>query len=105
VKALGRRDAIPATVNGMAAAPARTNPRWALWQRPQRCGAYGNGTPPYLPLCLVRTDVSKLPRAHLKTSQPSAALLPSKLPLCGYKISHDARIAARIVLTAAYSTA
>jgi hypothetical protein len=58
VEALGRWDAIPATVNGMAAAPASTNPRWALWQQPQRCGACGNGMPPYLPLCSVRTNVS-----------------------------------------------
>jgi hypothetical protein len=58
VKALGWWDAIPATVNGMAAAPARTNSRWALWRQPQRCVAYGNGTPPYLPLCPVRTDVN-----------------------------------------------
>jgi hypothetical protein len=56
VEALGRRGAIPATVNGMAAAPARTNPRRALWQQLQRCGACGDGTPPYLPLCPVRTD-------------------------------------------------
>jgi hypothetical protein len=61
MKALGRWDAIPATVNGMAAALARTNPRWALWRQPQRCGAYGNGTPPYLPLCPVQTDVSSSP--------------------------------------------
>jgi hypothetical protein len=58
VEALGRWDAIPATVNGMATAPARTNPRWALWQQPQRCGACGNGMPSYLPLCSVRTNVS-----------------------------------------------
>jgi hypothetical protein len=50
--------AIPATVNGMAAAPARTNPRQALWQQLRRCGACGIGTSPYLPLCPVRTDVS-----------------------------------------------
>jgi hypothetical protein len=58
VEALGQWDAIPATVNGMAAAPARTGARQALWQRLQHCGACGNGTPPYLPLYLVRTDVS-----------------------------------------------
>jgi hypothetical protein len=58
VEALGRWDAIPATINGMATAPARTGTRWALWQQRQHCGACGNGMPPYLPLCLVRTDVS-----------------------------------------------
>jgi hypothetical protein len=57
-KALGRRGAIPATVNGMVAAPARTNPRRAPWQQLRRCGACRNGTPPYLPLYLVRIDVS-----------------------------------------------
>jgi hypothetical protein len=105
VEALGRWDAIPATVNGMAAVPARTTTRRALWQQLQHCGAYGNGTPPYLTLRLVRTDVSNSLEARLKTSQPSAALLPSKPLLFGYKIRHDGRIAARIVRAAAYSTA
>jgi hypothetical protein len=41
----------------------------------------------------------------LKISQPSAALLPSKPPLFGYKIRHDGRIAAKTVKVAAYSTA
>jgi hypothetical protein len=103
VEALGRWDAIPATVNGMAAAPARTGTRRALWQQRQHCGACGNGMPPYLPLCLVRTDVSNSLKPE--TSQPSAALLPSKPPLFGYKTRHDGRIAARIVRAAAYSTA
>jgi hypothetical protein len=58
VEALGRWDAIPATVNGMATAPARTGARQALWQQLQRCGACWNGMPPYLPLCSVQTDVS-----------------------------------------------
>jgi hypothetical protein len=58
VEVLGRWNAIPATVDGMAAAPARTGARQALWQRPQHCGACGDGTPPYPPLYLVRTDVS-----------------------------------------------
>jgi hypothetical protein len=58
VEALGWWDAIPATVNSMAAAPAHTGARQALWQQLQHCGACGNGTPPYLPLCLVRTDVN-----------------------------------------------
>jgi hypothetical protein len=58
MEALGRWGAIPATVNGMAAAPARMNPRRALWQQLRRCGACGNGTPPYMPLCPVRTNVS-----------------------------------------------
>jgi hypothetical protein len=57
-EALGRRGTIPATVNGMVVAPARTNPRRALWQQLRRCGAYGNGMLPYPPLCPVRTDVS-----------------------------------------------
>jgi hypothetical protein len=104
VEALGRWDAIPATVNGMAAAPVRTGTRQALWQQLQHCEACGNGTPPYLPLCLVRTDVSNSLEAYLRTSQPSAALLPSRPPLFGYKIRHDGRIAARIAWAAAYST-
>jgi hypothetical protein len=58
VEALGRWDAIPATVNGMAAAPAITGTRQVLWQRLQQCGARGNGILPYLPLYPVRTDVS-----------------------------------------------
>jgi hypothetical protein len=58
VEALGRWDAIPATVNGMAAALASAGARQALWQRLQHCGARGNGMPPYLLLYPVRTDVS-----------------------------------------------
>jgi hypothetical protein len=48
----------PCHCYGMAAAPARTGARQALWQRLQHCGACGNGTPPYLSLCSVRADVS-----------------------------------------------
>jgi hypothetical protein len=48
----------PCHCYGMAAAPARTGARQVLWQRLQHCGACGNGTPPYLPLCSVRADVS-----------------------------------------------
>jgi hypothetical protein len=59
-----------------------------------------------LPATGSRTDRrQQLPRIRLKTSRPSAALLPSRPPLCGYKIRHDGRIAARIVQTAAYSKA
>jgi hypothetical protein len=59
-----------------------------------------------LPATVPRTDQrQQLPRARLKTSRPSAALLPSKLPLFGYKIRHDGRIAARTVKAAVYSTA
>jgi hypothetical protein len=49
---------LPCHCYGMAAAPARTGARQSLWQGFWRCGAYGNGTSPCLPLCLVRTDVS-----------------------------------------------
>jgi hypothetical protein len=105
VEALGRWDAIPATVNGMAAAPARTNhtpgavaTALALWGVREWGAA--------LPATVPRTNRrQQLPRAHLKTSQPSAALLTSKPPLFGYGIRHDGRIAARIVRAAAYSTA
>jgi hypothetical protein len=48
----------PCHCYGKAAAPARTGARQALWQQLQHCGACGNGTPPYLRLYLVRTDVS-----------------------------------------------
>jgi hypothetical protein len=59
-----------------------------------------------LPATVPRTDRRQQPpRARLKTSRPFAALLPSKLPLFGYKIRHDGRIAARTVKAAAYSTA
>jgi hypothetical protein len=58
VEALGRWDAIPATVDSMAAAPASTGARQALLQQLQHCEACGNGTPPYLPLCLLRTNIS-----------------------------------------------
>jgi hypothetical protein len=58
VETLGRWDTIPATVNGMAAAPASTGARQALWQRLQHCGVRGNGMPPYLLLYLVRTNVN-----------------------------------------------
>jgi hypothetical protein len=48
----------PCHCYGMAAAPARTGARQALWQRFQHRGTCGNGTPPYWPLCSVRADVS-----------------------------------------------
>jgi hypothetical protein len=104
VKALGRWDAIPATANGMAVAPVRTNhtpgtvaAALALWSVREWDAA--------LPATVPCTDRrQQLPRAHLRTSQPSIALLPSKPPLFGYKTRHDDWIAARIVRTAAYST-
>jgi hypothetical protein len=58
VRALGWWNAISATVNSMAAVPARTSARQALWQQLQHCEACGNGVPPYPPLCSVRTNVS-----------------------------------------------
>jgi hypothetical protein len=68
----------------------------ALWSVLERDAA--------LPATVLRTDQrQQLPRAHPKTSQPSAAFLPSKPPLFGYKIRHDGRIAARIARAAAYS--
>jgi hypothetical protein len=105
VEALGRWDAIPATVDGMAAALARTNPTpgavaTVLVLRSVRERDVA------LPVTAPRTDRrQQLPRAYQKTSQPSAALLPSKPLLFGYKIGHDGRIAARIVRTAAHYTA
>jgi hypothetical protein len=48
----------PCHCYGMATAPARTGARQTLWQRLRHCGACGNGTPPYLPLCSVRADVN-----------------------------------------------
>jgi hypothetical protein len=88
----------------MAAAPVRTNhtpgavaTALAQWSVRERDAA--------LPATVPRTDRrQQLPRARLKASQPSAALLPSKPPLFGYKIRHDGHIAARIVRTVAYST-
>jgi hypothetical protein len=58
VEALGWWDAIPATANGMAAAPARTNHTPGAVATALAQWSVRNGTPPYLPLCLVRTDVS-----------------------------------------------
>jgi hypothetical protein len=70
----------------------------ALWSVRERDAA--------LPATVPRMDRrQQLQRARLKTSQPFAALLPSKPPLFGYKIRHDGRIAARIAQAAAYSTA
>jgi hypothetical protein len=105
VEALGRRGAIPATVNGMAASPRVYEPTPgavatapALWSVQERDAA--------LPATVPRTGRrQQLPRTRLKTSRPSAALLPSKLLLFGCKIRHDSRIAARTVKAAAYSTA
>jgi hypothetical protein len=48
----------PCHCYGMAAASARTGACQALWQRLGHCGACGNGTPPYSPLCSVQADVS-----------------------------------------------
>jgi hypothetical protein len=105
VEALGRRGSIPATVNGMAAAPRTYEPTSgavatapALWSVQERDAA--------LPAIVPRTDRrQQLPQTRPKTSRPSAALLPSKLLLFGYKIRHDSQIAARTVQAAAYSTA
>jgi hypothetical protein len=105
VEALGRWDAIPATIDGMAAAPARTNrtPGAVATVLALRSVRERNVA---LPVTAPRTDRrQQLPRAYQKTSQPSAALLPSKLLLFGYKIGHDGRIAARIVRTAGHSIA
>jgi hypothetical protein len=55
VRPVGRH---PCHCHGMAAAPARTGARQALWQQLPHCGACGNVTLPYLRLYLVRTDVS-----------------------------------------------
>jgi hypothetical protein len=104
VEVLGRRGAIPATVNGMTDAPRVYKPTPGavataptLWSVRERDAA--------LPTTVPRTDRrQQLPRARLKTSRPSAALLPLKLPLFGYKIRHDGQIAARTVKAAAYST-
>jgi hypothetical protein len=48
----------PCHCYGMAAAPARTSARRALWQQLPHCEACGNGVSPYLTLYLVQTDVS-----------------------------------------------
>jgi hypothetical protein len=100
---LGRRGAIPATINGMAAAPARTPTPGtvvtapALWSVREWDAA--------MPATVPRTDRRQQPpRARLGTSQPFTAPQPSKLPLFGYKIRHDGQIAARTVKAAAYST-
>jgi hypothetical protein len=57
---LGRRSAIPATVELQPAAPVHTKPHRALWQQLRRCEACGNGTPPRLPLYSVQIVVSNL---------------------------------------------
>jgi hypothetical protein len=94
VVTLGRRDAIPATVG---------------CRRPPSCiqhhaGHCGNSSA--TPATVSRTDRRQQPpQARLGTSRQTTALLPSKLPLFGYKIRHDDQIAARTVKTAAYSTA
>jgi hypothetical protein len=57
------------------------------------------------PTIVPRTDRHQQPpRAHLGTSGPTTAPLPSKLPLFGYKIRHDGQIATRTDKAAAYST-
>jgi hypothetical protein len=87
----GRPRAYKPTPGTVATAPT-------LWSVRERNAA--------LPATVPRTDRhQQLPRARLKTSRPSAALLPSMLPLFGYKIRHDGRIAARTVKAAAHSTA
>jgi hypothetical protein len=95
----------PCHCYGMAAAPraygrtpgavATAPALWSVWERDA-----------FLLTIVLRTGRrQQLPRAYQKTSQPSAAPLPSKPPLFGYKIGHDDRIAARTVRTAAHSTA
>jgi hypothetical protein len=48
----------PCYCYGMAAAPARTGARQALWQRLQHRGTCWEGTPFYLLLYSVRANVS-----------------------------------------------
>jgi hypothetical protein len=83
VEALGQWDAIPATVDGMAAAPARTNPTSGTVATVQALRSVRERDAA-LPVTAPRTDRRQLlPRAYQKTSQPSAALLPSKPLLFG----------------------
>jgi hypothetical protein len=48
----------PCHCHSMAAVPARAGARQALQQQLQHCETCWNGTPPYLLLCSVRTNVS-----------------------------------------------
>jgi hypothetical protein len=102
---LGRRGAIPATVNGMVAAPRAYNPTPgtvatapALWSVRERDTA--------MPATVSRTDRRQQPpRARLGTSRASTAFQPSKPPLLEFEIRRDGQIAARTVKAVAYSTA
>jgi hypothetical protein len=55
---LGRRERHPRHCWSCAAVPAPAVPRRALLQQLRRCWARGDGTPPCLPLHLVRTTVN-----------------------------------------------
>jgi hypothetical protein len=104
VVTLGRRDAIPATVNCR-----RTPPR--IQPHAGHCGN-SSGTVRHAGTgrrhachCTSYGSSSATPSRPPGTSRPTTAPLPSKIPLFGYKIRHDGKIAARTIKAAAHSTA
>jgi hypothetical protein len=104
VVALGRRGAIPATVNGRRP-PPREQPH---------VGHCGNSSGAVKRAGTRRRhDYHCIPygSTSVTPSSPPGVITvilyapTSKLPLFGYKIRHDGRIAARTVKAASYSTA
>jgi predicted dienelactone hydrolase len=91
----------PCHCYGMAAVPARAGARQALWQRLQHCETgrrFTYSCTPYGPASAAPSS----PSENITTLRRPSTL---ELPLFGYKIGHDGRIAARVVRTAAHSTA
>jgi hypothetical protein len=86
----GRRERHPHRCQSCAAIPAPAAPRRALLQQLRRCWARGDGTPPQLPLYLVRITVDgSLEPAWRRPDQP-LRLYPRGCPCSKYRARHDA---------------
>jgi hypothetical protein len=104
VVTLGRRGAIPATVN-CRCLPPHVQPHAGHCGNSSGSVRHARTGRHHACHCIPYGSSSATPRTRLRTSRPTTALLPSKPPLFGYKIRHDGQIAARTVRAAAYSTA
>jgi hypothetical protein len=101
---LGRRDAIPATVDPVRRPRACSTTPGAATTTPALSGTRGRDAA--TPATVSHTDHrQRLPRARLKMPRPTTTPLPSKPPLFGYRTRYDDKTVARTVRTAANSAA
>jgi hypothetical protein len=99
----GRRERHPRRCQSCAPIPTPAAPRHALLQPLQRRWARGGGTPPRLPLCLVRTTVNgSHGPAWRRPGQPLRLHLEA--PLFKYRARHGAATGAGLARTGVIST-